>query len=831
MRLMNRIIRKKINNKGNTLGVVVIGILLLGILGTLILNITAANYQMKLADNQSKRNFYYVEKAVDEIYAGIGVEAMAAVSDAYQYVLSNVVKNDDNRLAALSGDEAKEVFARQYFDILNDRYINNPISVEDQLSILKGYIGAVDRVTFNVEPVYDNDGTTLLTDISYDNTEQKLTFKDIKVNSRTASGFNVSVTTDFVVTLPDVNLSFADSGSNNFEELSKFALVIDGYETLKKKVNDGSVDFDSLLQTTQNKILDNNIASMTVSKSNSTVNLIGNVYVGTSSVSRKKSVDIRNSGIKFNVNAKNFICGGSVVLSNAEVIFNGLSAMNGVDLVRYGLLDSENQSLGMHLWANNLVTDGKISSNLVVNGDCFVADDLEVNGDNSTVRMNGNYFGYGYAGSTSNKAVEANSLDRTIFDISNNLPEDYVYDHEGRSAIMINGKNADVILAPVDSFDMVILGGRAYIDLETGAGSLTSSPGNSTYMTGESVSFKGNQNLYKADIEELGSIVESNPVSFDSISSYVTGDNLNYTALGIDSTKIIAKRVGSSVYFYRYTNNPTEQTNYFLERVRSNFVRPSIEAQVRDLGVQNLRLDHDNRNIYTAGAVTEIEGGVLLNSRLGNGVTNGTLDSGFLNLIEEMKYRYDSISSDLTEYGEAYGDLSNMNEAPSSTTVYSHFVDEDLLDELLQERGLVRYEAQNIEEKPGIGTAGEDICELLFGSRSTGGEVNLGVTIMNNAHRGGDVLQTERSYGIIVATGDVRITKDFTGVILCGGNLTIDEGVTVTACPALFEFLATYDEVLNQLFGFSAGSGDVSEIKTRNTDYQNLVSMENWRKN
>lgn len=812
MKLMNRIIRKKINNKGNTLGVVVIGILLLGILGTLILNITAANYQMKLADNQSKRNFYYVEKAVDEIYAGIGVEAMAAVSDAYQYVLSNVVKNVDNRLAVLSGDEAKEVFARQYFDILNNIYINNPISVEEQLSILKGYIGAVDRVTFDVEPVYDNDGTTLLTNISYDNTEQKLTFKDIKVSSRTTSGFNVSVTTDFVVTLPDVNLSFADSGSNNFEELSKFALVIDGYETLKKKVDDKLVDFDSLLTETQDNILDNNTASMTVMKSNSTVNLIGNVYVGTSSVSRKKSVDILSSGIKFNVNAKNFICGGSVVLSNAEVIFNGLSAMNGVDLVRYGLLDSENQSLGMHLWANNLVTDGKISSNLVVNGDCFVADDLEVNGDNSTVRMNGNYFGYGYAYSKpDNKAVEANSQD--------NLPEEYEYeyDHERRSAIMINGKNADVILAPVNSYDMVILGGRAYIDLDNPGE--TSSPGSSTYMTGESVSFKGNQNIYKAEMSDLGEIIESNPTSLGSIGeSYISGESLDYGALGIDSTKVIAKRSKDSIYFYRYTNDPVEQTKYFLDRTKSNFVRPSIEAQVKDLGVQNLRLDHDNLNIYTVGAVTEIEDGTLLNSRLGNGVTNGTLDSGFLNLIEEMKYRYDFISSDLTEYAEAYGDLSNMNEKSSSATVYSHFVDENLLDELVEESKYTSnhiYTSPDIEEKPDIGTAGED----------------MGVTIVNNAHRGGKSLEIERSYGVIVATGDVRIKKDFTGIILCGGNLTIDEGVTVTACPALFEFLATYDDVLSELFGFSAGSGDVSEIKTQNTDYQNLVSMENWRKN
>ncbi len=823
MKLMYRIFRKRMNNKGNTLGVVMIGILLLGILGTLILNITAANYQMKLADNSSKKNFYYVEKAVDEIYAGIGVEAMAAVSEAYQYVLSNMVsRNDDNRLSTLSGEEAKAAFDQRYLEDLRHKYIEDPDtggnrSVEDILGILKGYIGTVNKVTFNVEPVYDSDGVTCLTSVSCDETEQKIKFKDIKISSRTASGFYVSVTTDFVIALPDISMKFADSGSDNSSELFKFALLVDGYETLQNKVTNGTVD--KLLQVTETNLKDLSKASVTINSPNSSVNIIGNVYVGTSSA-KKDAVKIENSGLVLNVNAKNFISGGSIVIKNAEANFNRLSQRDDIDLVEYGLLDSETQSFGMHLWANNLITDGVVSK-LNVNGDCIIADDLEINGDNSTVRINGNYFGYGFVNSELNKNVEANGSDRTIFEGSP-LAEDYVYDHEKRSAIMVNGKNADVILAPANSNDMVILGGRAYIDLET-----SESAGNSTYMTGESVSFKGNQNLYKADITDLGNsttrIIQTNPVDYALIENYVTGDILDYAALGIDESQIVAKRVKERVYFYKYNNDPVWQTNYFIERMNSSFVRPTVEAQVKNLGIQNLKLEHEKYNIYSVGAVTEITNGEITNIRPEYGVTNGKVDTGFLHLLEEMRYRYESISSELIEFNDTYGDLTKISEAPEGT-LYSHFVNEELLAEIgkneIRSYDVLKNKAPE---------AGEEFCQRLFGKSVD--EVNMGVIISDNAHNGEDTVTTDVEYGVIIASGDVEVTNDFTGLIICGGNLEIKNGSTVTACPELVKILATYDDYLGQFLGFSSGSGDSSEIKTSNTDYQKLVTIENWRKN
>ena len=82
---------KKLNNKGDTLVIVLIGIFVLSILGTLILGVTATNLSMKANENKNEKTFYYAEKAVDELYAGIGEEVMDAVQESYNEVLVNYV--------------------------------------------------------------------------------------------------------------------------------------------------------------------------------------------------------------------------------------------------------------------------------------------------------------------------------------------------------------------------------------------------------------------------------------------------------------------------------------------------------------------------------------------------------------------------------------------------------------------------------------------------------------------------------------------------------------------------------------------------------------------
>ena len=81
------------DNKGNTLGVVLIGIFILSILGTLILGVTATNFNMKLNEKNSQTVFYNAEKAIDAIYAGIGKEVMDKVDDSYTYSLERYSEN------------------------------------------------------------------------------------------------------------------------------------------------------------------------------------------------------------------------------------------------------------------------------------------------------------------------------------------------------------------------------------------------------------------------------------------------------------------------------------------------------------------------------------------------------------------------------------------------------------------------------------------------------------------------------------------------------------------------------------------------------------------
>ena len=94
----------RLNNKGNTLGIVLIGIFILSILGTLILGITSTNLNMKLVDKKTEMTFYYAEKAMDELYAAIGTEVMNCTKEAYSEVLENYIKPDGTPLSSTEAD-------------------------------------------------------------------------------------------------------------------------------------------------------------------------------------------------------------------------------------------------------------------------------------------------------------------------------------------------------------------------------------------------------------------------------------------------------------------------------------------------------------------------------------------------------------------------------------------------------------------------------------------------------------------------------------------------------------------------------------------------------
>ena len=93
--------------------------------------------------------------------------------------------------------------------------------------------------------------------------------------------------------------------------------------------------------------------------------------------------------------------------------------------------------------------------------------------------------------------------------------------------------------------------------------------------------------------------------------------------------------------------------------------------------------------------------------------------------------------------------------------------------------------------------------------------------------------------GIIISSGKkVTVSGDFTGIIICAGDVVIEGGagtVYLNAFPDLMEWLTTKDTTLSAcLKGYrssAAGEGEGSgHVTLNNIGYQDLVSYDNWKK-
>lgn len=851
MKYLSKIRNRKLNNKGNTLGIVIVGISLLGILGSMLLNITFVNYQMKIADNVSKQSFYYVEKAVDEIYAGIGAEVMIAVKSAYDDALTNMVWYEDNIIKTKTDDELQTLFEEKFFGIVCGKYQNNPGTageeLADRLATLRSYIkNDTPGVTVTLDALAD-------TNITFDSSNTILTFKDIHIEATTNKGYYSSVTTDFVIDLPMMNLGFSDTRVRNWDEFFKFSMVADGYQS--------AVLYNS--KTPEETLLKAATIDISGGSSNPT-KVFGSIFAGSARDTRKNSISLTN-GATLNAASTNVIAVGPINMMNSSANFVGVGVedgerhesaapwMKGTDELRaYGLLGEE-ASKPLHLWANSLVSNIPTGAtpeiaeaaavNLYVEGDSFIADDLEVNSNNTTVNIIGNYFGYGYAGTDLQESAGTAANNNELSGATGYMH----YDHEDRSAIIINGKKANVKLMPNTYDDVLMLAGRAYINLDNG------SYNNATYMTGESVSLKGNQTIYKAPLNLLGSLVTTNPMTLEALKNagglVLDGTNykLNTTKMndsGYQASEVVAKRTNSHIYFYNKPNSPYNQTETFYKAVTENDAkRKSLAEQAAHLEVQNMLLGNETLpydKIFAAGIITQVKDGALVENFMtpnetGMG-TGGKPSPQFYRYSREMEYRYKYLTAELRTdyYDQPYGDLAEYNEdelndpGDVKSTVYSYFISESKIADYLRSLRTDLYEEMNPLGNTAIPES--EVGKMLnrvFGAKAA--EVQPGVVVTN---KDAYTVASNCNYGIIIATGDVVVNSNFTGMIICGGNIKVAGGVEISACPELVRFLATYDPALQKVLGNIRGNAeDDNAVDLSSLDYQNIIAISNWRKN
>lgn len=912
---------KKLNNKGDTLAIVLIGMFVLSILGTLILGVTATNFNMKVSDKKAESAFYYAEKAIDEVYAGIGGEVMNCIQDEYTDVIEKYYSNKQNASASSTYDATNDFKGKvkgKLTDLYLDDFIKNAPAGETGVSKLwerilefdagsgngkyiknisgvnstehEFTLSGADNYKFTIfspsapnqtnikylKPILTTrpDGTTEISGytelVSGDTFDlvQKIQVKNFGIRCDSESnGYSSSIVTDFVIDIPNIEINLSDSklGGDNLGDLAKYSLIAQGHHLIQdyysNRVNTTKnpaiyIDASSNITINGNVYAEGNVYDMNLVSATTTR---PQYYTDGSNVVNENPSFLIGEGATLNVNSKIFAC------------MNDFNVQNGARVTMKnkdgGSTDSIDTINSLQFYVNNIKTVGSTSgteTEINIKGNCIVKDDLQLDGDNNKIKLEGNYFGYGKRGSVNSLGQFEENPSTAIQGFTQiNTFDENNKEHKSSSAIIINGKNTELDMSGLGK---LVIMGRSYIDLE-------SEGKKSYYMTGESISFKGNQHMYLASSEELkDSLVEErNPITMTDLRA-ITGNQsgiITYSDLGITNGSVVAKEIKNSVednvYFYVVNSNPVAQTNYFYNQFRGN-------ANKKDALLDNLEKLEVNK-VSVGGALYSVGAFMLVDSSGGrrevdcyNRGEYGITEQQALSIVDVIESRTANLTPSLQDDSSKPDHILGIHNTkePANTlitagggTPYEYYINREKLLELLKSKGKENdtYKVDLIRQstiqhgKTGLDASLEDaladeIKKIIVDEEGFmgGGEFNsktVGYWISNKK----DVISTSYAdidIGIVISEGPIEVKKDFIGLILTNGEVKISGNITVSACEKLTKFLLeSYPDLKGILsdniisLGGSSGIAETDAVITPEKEmlkYTDIVKKENWKR-
>ena len=101
---LHKICRKKRDNRGSSIVIVIIAMAMIGILATTLLWMSYMNYMIKISDMRNKESFYSAEEVVEQIMAGLQNTSSTAVGTAYKEVMTNWdgLETEENRFSTFA---------------------------------------------------------------------------------------------------------------------------------------------------------------------------------------------------------------------------------------------------------------------------------------------------------------------------------------------------------------------------------------------------------------------------------------------------------------------------------------------------------------------------------------------------------------------------------------------------------------------------------------------------------------------------------------------------------------------------------------------------------
>lgn len=490
--LKKNIIKATKDNRGSTIVMVLVAFLFVSVLVSIIMSSVVVNFKMRAIDRRTKDEFYYAEKALNDIYAGVGENCANALGSSYNLVMSKYTSNSGSYQDQVEAyDEFCKEFLKAIYSSTSNTYGLSLKILDKDLLIdkLNGYIVG-DRAKVvsvgDVKYLKSDKITGAITDEDKYPSIKYTVIKDVKIvsdmTSADNSGYVSGITTDIVIETPQIDFFTVN------EKGLEYALA----------ANDG-IEFNG----------------------NATIN--GSVYGGTRPTGNINETSVASSYSKWMTDASDY---GGILVNGSNVTINGEYVISGGDIYIKKNAAGDPGELNVsysaknEVWFDNLTIEG---DNSVVNiaGDLYAQGDLQVEGKEANVKIDGNYYGYNDGSFVSKTDMLTDANGRGKANASSRF-----------SSIIVNSKESSVNMT---SLDTLVLLGKAYINHETNrtTDSTTSlevmtAPG-SDYASesekddiGESVALRSGQEIFLCPSEFLGG--DTNPNIFDTTTYDFTVD-------------------------------------------------------------------------------------------------------------------------------------------------------------------------------------------------------------------------------------------------------------------------------------------------------------------
>ena len=448
-------IKNRISNRGSGIVLVIVALGFVGILAGALLTAVASVYRLKIYDYNAKSNFYYLEQAMDEIYAGVGTKTMSDMQQAYQDTREKIIYYDvkSNTYKNIGNSAANKMFKDNFMSRIAKQSFYNLKYKDD------GSLDTTDGLIKELQGLYSNDTIELVPEnikvIKLDENGKtytgatgqalaKVVIKNVtlkrtaKYSRSAAKGtFTQTISTDIEINRPDFDVQF-NSNNLDIDNLFSYCMIADSGVEInenqgsKLTINGNIYAASDFYNKTYNKYDDTSAALINQDKFQLTrttddgedasveyrMDVVSNKRYGSNDVSSLRNYnqylkDTSNSYLYDGDNERSkysglYINGANVsILANYVIVPGSLSVMNSGELSLYGR--NGTQIGESNVWVDELVMGGYVpkglssttntyseprGANAFLDANLYVKDDTQIESNNANLKLTGGYYGY-----------------------------------------------------------------------------------------------------------------------------------------------------------------------------------------------------------------------------------------------------------------------------------------------------------------------------------------------------------------------------------------------------------------------------------------------------